>query len=275
MVYVKLFGSILASTIWGEDQATRIVWITMLAMADRDGVVSASVPGLAHMAQVGVGECRSALKCLLAPDPESRTKDYEGRRIAVVEGGWVLLNYEYYRDKASAEEKRLKDAARQKRKYMRDNPDSTSRKPHAAHGDSPDLTKPRLSSDLTSGSTQLTLEGSLNPASDDTSGGKKKQKRSAPAKQPEDVTDDTWEEWTAHRRRKSASVSVGVLRTARERAKELGMPLETLLAKWTFSGQQGCYVTNDKPGGGPKTTGPKVVEPDFNKIDYGKTRKLQ
>lgn len=37
---IKLFGSIVASTIWREDDKTRLVWITLLALSDRDGFVA-------------------------------------------------------------------------------------------------------------------------------------------------------------------------------------------------------------------------------------------
>ena len=39
MAFVKLHGSILDSSVWGESKATRLVWITMLAMADGEGTV--------------------------------------------------------------------------------------------------------------------------------------------------------------------------------------------------------------------------------------------
>lgn len=120
MAYVKLFGSILASTIWSEAATTRIVWITMLALANRDGIVEGSLPGLAHLARVSDDECRRALLSLSGPDPESRTKSYDGRRIADVDGGWLILNYELYRDKQTKED--VKEAARlrQQRKRARD-----------------------------------------------------------------------------------------------------------------------------------------------------------
>ena len=54
--FSKLFQSILSSTIWCEDHPTRVVWITMLAMADRHGYVGASIPGIAGMARVTVEE---------------------------------------------------------------------------------------------------------------------------------------------------------------------------------------------------------------------------
>ena len=104
--YTKLFGTITDSTIWSESDATRIVWITMLAMCDKDGIVSAAVPGLAARARVGMPECISALKKFLSPDQWSRTPDHEGRRIEVVPGGWRLLNHAKYRAIMSAETRR-------------------------------------------------------------------------------------------------------------------------------------------------------------------------
>jgi hypothetical protein len=110
--YTKLFSSLIHSTIWREADHIRIVWITMLAMADRDGVVEASVPGLADASRVTLGQCREALASLSSPDPDSRTPDFEGRRIEQVDGGWVLLNHAKYREQLSREQKRAATAAR-------------------------------------------------------------------------------------------------------------------------------------------------------------------
>ena len=115
MSYAKLFSDILASTIWATDSSTRIVWITMLAMADKQGDVMASVPGLAHLARVPVDDVRQALEVLLSEDPDSRTPDHEGRRIAEIDGGWAILNYEKHRKRASEEDQKEKAAERQRR----------------------------------------------------------------------------------------------------------------------------------------------------------------
>ena len=96
--YSKLFSSITASTIWAEPNPTRIVWITMLAMADRHGYVGASIPGLANTARVSIAECEIAINSFLSPDTYSRSQDHEGRRIEVADRGWVLINYERFRD---------------------------------------------------------------------------------------------------------------------------------------------------------------------------------
>ena len=81
MTYTKLFSSIITSTVWSEDHETRIVWITMLAMADKHGEVQGSIPGLARIAAVSLDGCRNAIRKFLSPDEDSRTKDDEGRRI--------------------------------------------------------------------------------------------------------------------------------------------------------------------------------------------------
>jgi hypothetical protein len=104
--YTKLFGTIVASTIWREDKETKIVWITMLAMANKLGIVEASIPGLADMARVTIPEVERALECLEGPDRYSRTKDHEGRRIRAVDGGWLVLNHAKYRAKMNADERR-------------------------------------------------------------------------------------------------------------------------------------------------------------------------
>lgn len=101
--FTKLFASITDSSIWSEDDATRIVWITLLAMADSSGYVGASIPGLAARARKTIPEVERALEKFHAPDPYSRTRDYDGRRIMTVDGGWLLLNYEKHRAVADAE----------------------------------------------------------------------------------------------------------------------------------------------------------------------------
>ena len=96
--FVKIYNSILDSSIWLEDYATKIVWITMLAMAHEDGIVRASVGGLAHRANVKREECEAAIEKLLAPDPDSKSKEHDGRRIEQADGGWLVINHRKYRD---------------------------------------------------------------------------------------------------------------------------------------------------------------------------------
>jgi|SRR5579859_755327 len=114
--YTKLFEQILESTIWCEVDSTRVVWITMLAMASRDGEVLASIPGLAKRANVTLEQCQVALERFQQPDKFSRTPDHEGRRIAAIDGGWKLLNHAKYRDLLDSEAERER-----KRKWWNEN----------------------------------------------------------------------------------------------------------------------------------------------------------
>src|ERR1700753_3636169 len=97
MTFTKLVSSITESTIWTEDDHTRLVWICMLAMSDKFGRVWASIPSLAKRARVPIESVEIALNKFLSSDKYSRTKTNEGRRIDVIEGGWQLLNYAKYR----------------------------------------------------------------------------------------------------------------------------------------------------------------------------------
>lgn len=119
--YTKLFSSIVTSSIWQEDNATRLVWITLLATADARGIVEASLPGLAHVARVDRDECERALAKLASPDPDSRTKDHDGRRIAECDGGWQILNYAQYREKGRSQDRHeyYREYNRNRRKHPR------------------------------------------------------------------------------------------------------------------------------------------------------------
>jgi hypothetical protein len=113
--YTKLFNSILGSTVWREPAATKVVWITMLALADRYGEVEASVPGLAHLSGQNIEETEAALATFLAPDPYSRTPEHEGRRIEPIDGGWCILNHGKYRERMSEEDTKERNKIRQAR----------------------------------------------------------------------------------------------------------------------------------------------------------------
>ena len=115
MSYTKLASSILTSTVWMENDHTRLVWLTMLAMADRYGEVQASIPGLANVARVPVDSCRAAIAKFLAPDPDSRTKTDEGVRIEEIDGGWFVVNHDKYRNLSSGDDRSQKSAERQRR----------------------------------------------------------------------------------------------------------------------------------------------------------------
>lgn len=110
--YTKLFSRILDSTIWREPNETRLLWITMLAMADQDGVVHCTIPGLADRARISLQECEAALHKFQQPDKYSWSKEMEGRRITEVDGGWFLVNHAKYRALMCREEQQEKTRIR-------------------------------------------------------------------------------------------------------------------------------------------------------------------
>lgn len=108
--FVKLYGTIITSSIWLEKDSTLRVWITMLATADKNGFVAGSIGGLAHVSRVSRLKCVQALEKFLAPDDDSRTKTDDGRRIEAVDGGWRIINHKKYRDMRT--EDQVKEAER-------------------------------------------------------------------------------------------------------------------------------------------------------------------
>ena len=113
--YTKVFNSIITSTIWQEDSDTKVVWVTLLALADKDGVADATIPGLANLAGVPLAKTIKAIKKFLAPDPYSRTKTDGGRRMIEVESGWLLLNHAAYREKGDPAARREQNRLAQQR----------------------------------------------------------------------------------------------------------------------------------------------------------------
>lgn len=97
-MYNKLFTKILDSSIWLEDNPTRLIWITMIAAMDETGFVQfASIKNLAHRAIVSEDEAIKAVAKLEGQDPDSSDPENEGRRLEKVPGGWIVLNAEKYR----------------------------------------------------------------------------------------------------------------------------------------------------------------------------------
>lgn len=112
--FTKLYNQILLSTIWLQPDHVRILWITMLALKNQNSEVMASIPGLADAAKISLENCEEGLKVLMSPDPYSRTKEDEGRRIREIDGGWLIINGQKYRDKMSDEDRREYKTSKQR-----------------------------------------------------------------------------------------------------------------------------------------------------------------
>jgi len=113
--FAKLFSTIITSSVWSARDKVRIMWITVLAIADANGYVSASVPGLADIARMSVEDAQAAVDELCAPDPFSRSKEHEGRRLIPCEGGWLIVNYRKYREHRDSGDRRQQNREAQQR----------------------------------------------------------------------------------------------------------------------------------------------------------------
>lgn len=124
MPFVKLDCGMLNSSIW-LDRPARELFITALLMAEPYytevpltglqpdsldpigyevppgwyGFVHASPLGVIRAAGMDIVEGRDALRRLFEPDGDSRSQAFQGRRLARVNGGLIVLNYDKYRQR--------------------------------------------------------------------------------------------------------------------------------------------------------------------------------
>lgn len=141
MSYSKLFSSIVTSSIWTESDSTRVLFITLLALADRNGFVYGSKTGLGRIACLNLDAVDEAFAKLLGPDPDSsdrfRNPDNEGRRLEQIDGGFKLINYEYYRGIRNDDDRKVqnREAQRRFRERQRASADVSQDQPQSPHTD--------------------------------------------------------------------------------------------------------------------------------------------
>jgi hypothetical protein len=123
MAFVKLDTGILDSTLWIEREC-REIFITALLMAEPYeltdpqeqievdtlnttgffappgwyGFVRAAGGGIVNRAGLPRDAGMEALRKLCSPEMESRSQDFDGRRMIRIDGGYLILNYMKYRD---------------------------------------------------------------------------------------------------------------------------------------------------------------------------------
>ena len=87
----KLWAKITASSIWEEDPIVRVVWVSLLSSAGADGIARVNPIAVYRLANVSKKDADRALEVLASPDPQSSSKNDEGRRIRVIDGEGILL----------------------------------------------------------------------------------------------------------------------------------------------------------------------------------------
>lgn len=83
-------------------------------------MVAATAPGIARIANISLDATAMALQSFESPDEYSKSQDDGGRRIRRVDGGYLILNYDKYRERDNTAYERLKKY-REKNKGLRRN----------------------------------------------------------------------------------------------------------------------------------------------------------
>lgn len=108
-----LSDGLVDSSIWEEPDHVFRVFIGMLSIKGPDHVVRMDSYKLHRRLHMDHALVLDALKVMSSPDKRRLGQPHEGRRIEAVEGGWVFLNGEEYREQMSAIMKRARDARAQ------------------------------------------------------------------------------------------------------------------------------------------------------------------
>lgn len=158
--FTKLLHSILTSSIWSEDDKTRILWITILALTEADGYCKATIPGLAAMARMTNDDVKKGITKLESKDDFSGSPEHDGRRIEKVDGGWMVLNYVKVRERCNEEERReyLRNYMQERRLKEKESASNVKDAPESCKQlvtvVNKSLTSPSISSSLSSSITK-------------------------------------------------------------------------------------------------------------------------
>lgn len=128
-MYGKIFPQIFDSTLMADGGSDAVyLMMSLIVLKDQDGAVNIDRRILANRLDLPLDRFDAAMRVLMAPDPDSNLPDFDGRRVIHLSDvahlddnrGYYVVNHEHYREKGQLDDKRRKDAERQKRKRDRD-----------------------------------------------------------------------------------------------------------------------------------------------------------
>jgi len=111
MGFVKLDDQLGDSSLMACPSDTFKVFVYILSRCGPDGISRTSPTGISAHCFLSLDVVRRAIETLESPDPDSRSKVDEGRRIKDVDGGFLVVNYLKYRERGYS----MKDSARRMR----------------------------------------------------------------------------------------------------------------------------------------------------------------
>jgi hypothetical protein len=102
--WFKINRRVFDSSVWEEDLATRVLWVTLLGLSQLPenrkhghGMVVITQGNLTRKAYISAEQFAHAIARLTEPDPSSRTNP-GGPRLEVLPNGYRLLNFDLYHD---------------------------------------------------------------------------------------------------------------------------------------------------------------------------------
>lgn len=110
--YTPVFDTALTGTLCGRWPDTG-AWFCLLAIADKNGVIDVTPQYISSITGMPVEDLVACIERFSQPDPYSRTKDHDGRRLVPVDPdrdwGWRIVNHAKYREKARLQAKNARD----------------------------------------------------------------------------------------------------------------------------------------------------------------------
>lgn len=104
--YCKVFGTIMQSSLIEQGDDVVMVFLFMLATKDHNHEVHSTPYAISKATLRSRERVDTALDVLMSPDPDSRSKVLDGRRLTAIRDGWFVVNGEHYRKLMNAEDQR-------------------------------------------------------------------------------------------------------------------------------------------------------------------------
>jgi len=122
-MYGKIFQSMYDGTISVNWKAL-VTFQQMIVLCDSEGMIDITPPALSKRTSIPLDIIEDGIEYLSQPDPYSRSQEYEGRRIILIDEhrpwGWIIVNHQYYRDLSSVEDRREKARLRKQKQRAKE-----------------------------------------------------------------------------------------------------------------------------------------------------------
>lgn len=117
-MYAKIFSIIMDSSI-AEDYQCRHLFMDLLVLANQDGEVDMTAEAVSRRTNVPIEIVKQSIEKLMQPDPNSRNREQDGRRIVPLSEdrtwGWRIVSYAHYREIRDSEQLRQNNRVRKQR----------------------------------------------------------------------------------------------------------------------------------------------------------------